>query len=60
VVLDAFDAELAVIDEEIALQTKIAETYKAIMNGWLGIVDDEDVNGETGPVDGEGEGDDEE
>ena len=59
VVLDAFDAELAVIDEEIALQTKIAETYKAIMNGWLGIVDDE-TEGETAPVDGEGEGDDEE
>ena len=58
VVLEAFDAELAVIDEEIALQTKIAETYKAIMNGWLGIVPNDES--ETGPLDGEGEGDDEE
>ena len=58
VVLDAFDAELAVIDEEIALQTKVAETYKAIMNGWLGIVPNDES--ETAPVDGEGEGDDEE
>ena len=58
VVLDAFDAELAVIDEEIDLQTKVAAVYKAIMNGWLGIV--EESEGETAPLDGEGEGDDEE
>ena len=58
VVLDAFDAELAVIDEQIALQTKVAETYKAIMNAWLGIVPNDES--ETAPLDGEGEGDDEE
>ena len=60
VVIDAFDAELAVLDEKIDLYTKLAATYKGIMNALLGIVDEADVEGETGPLDGEGEGDDEE
>lgn len=60
VVIAAFDEELAVLDEKIQVYSAIAEKYKAIMNAYLGIVDEADVEGETGPLDGDGEGDDEE
>ena len=41
-ILEAFDAEIAELEEKIELQTKLAEIYKAIMNGYLGIVEEED------------------
>jgi hypothetical protein len=57
VVIDAFDAEIAELEEKIEVYTKIAEIYKAVMNVYLGIVDDETgpLDGETGPLDGEGD-----
>ena len=58
VVLASYDEELAMLDEKIDLYTKLAAIYKGIMNANLGIV--EESEGETGPLDGEGEGDDEE
>ena len=58
VVIAAFDEELAVLDEKIQVYSAIAEKFKAVMNAYLGIVDN--AEGETGPLDGEGEGDDEE
>ena len=58
VVLASYDEELAMLDEQIDLYTKLAAIYKGIMNANLGIV--EESEGETGPLDGEGEGDDEE
>ena len=58
VVIAAFDEELAVLDEKIQVYSAIAEKFKAVMNAYLGIV--ENAEGETGPLDGEGEGDDEE
>ena len=54
IVLEAFDEEIAELDEKIEVYTKIAGIYKAVMNAYLGI-EDEDVAGETGPLDGEGD-----
>ena len=55
VVIDAFDEEIAELDEKIQVYTKIAETYKSIMNAYLGIADEAIV-----PDEEEIEGDDEE
>ena len=60
VVNEALDQIIDTLKEAIDIWTAIANKYKAIMNGYLGIVDEADVEGETGPLDGEGEGDDEE
>ena len=57
-VLEAYDEEIAELDEKLEFWSILAEKYKAIMNIYLGIV--ENAEGETGPLDGEGEGDDEE
>ena len=57
IVLEAFDEEIAELDEKIEVYTKIAGIYKAVMNAYLGIEDEAVVEE---PVDGEGEGDDEE
>ena len=57
---EILDQKIAVLSEEVAIKAAIALKYKEIMNAYLGITDEEDVEGETGPLDGEGEGDDEE
>jgi len=60
VVNQIIDEVLERVQEAISIWNAIANKFKAIMNGYLGIVDEADVEGETGPLDGEGEGDDEE
>ena len=55
IIIDAFDEEIAELEEKIEVYTKIAETYKAIMNYYLGIADEAIV-----PDEEEIEGDDEE
>ena len=60
VVNEIIDQKIAVISDNIQIMVAIAAEYRGIMNAYLGITDEEDVEGETGPLDGEGEGDDEE
>ena len=60
VVNEILDELLEKVKEALDIWNAIANKYKAIMNAYLDIVPNEDENGETGPVDGEGEGDDEE
>ena len=60
VVNEILDQKIAVLSEEVAIKAALAAQYREIMNAYLGITDEEDVEGETGPLDGEGEGDDEE
>jgi hypothetical protein len=60
VVNEILDQKIEVLSEEVAIKAAIALKYKALMNAYLGIDDEEEAEGETGPLDGEGEGDDEE
>ena len=55
----SIDELLEKVKEALDIWNAIANKYKAIMNAYLDIVPN-DENGETGPLDGEGEGDDEE
>ena len=55
VVNEILDQKIAVLSEEVAIKAALAAQYKEIMNAYLGITDEEEVEGETTPQDGEGD-----
>ena len=52
---EILDQKIAVLSEEVTIKAAIALKYKEIMNAYLGITDEEEVEGETTPLDGEGD-----